>query len=82
MDFILTDHAEKRCLRRKIQREWIARALERPARIEDDPDDADLAHVLCLVPERAFRVLRVIYNETVDPVAIVTAYFDDEVKDL
>ncbi len=82
MNFVLTDHAEKRCIRRKIQRESIARALERPARIEDDPDDVDLAHVLYLVPERAFRVLRVIYNETVDPVAIVTAYFDDEVKDL
>ena len=38
-------------------------------------------HVLYPVPERAFRVLRVIYNEKVDPVAIVTAYFDDEVKD-
>lgn len=82
MNFVLTDHAEKRCIRRKIRREWIARALDHPARIEDDPDDVDLAHVLYLVPERAFRVLRVIYNETVDPVAIVTAYFDDEVKDL
>ena len=82
MDFVLTDHAEKRCSRRKIRREWIASALKQPARIEDDPDDPDLAHVLCLVPERAFRVLRVIYNETVAPVTIVTAYFDDEVKDL
>ncbi len=82
MNFVLTDHAEKRCIRRKIRREWIARALDHPARIEDDPDDVDLAHVLYLVPERAFRLLRVIYNETVDPVAIVTAYFDDEVKDL
>ena len=43
---------------------------------------ASLVHVLYPVPERAFRVLRVIYNETVDPVAIVTAYFDDEAKDL
>ena len=33
------------------------------------------------VPERAFRVLRVIYNKTLDPVAIVTAYFDDDVID-
>ena len=53
-----------------------------PARIEIDPDDETLVHVLYPVPERAFRVLRVIYNETLDPVAIVTAYFDDEVHDL
>ncbi len=31
--------------------------------------------------DRYFRVFRVIYNESVDPVAIATAYFDDEVKD-
>jgi hypothetical protein len=31
--------------------------------------------------ERYIRVFRVIYNESVDPVAIVTAYFDDEFKD-
>jgi hypothetical protein len=34
------------------------------------------------IPERGFRVLRVIYNETVEPVRIVTIYFDDEVTDL
>ena len=82
MDFVLTDHARKRCIRRRIQLEWIATALDRPARIENDAEDDSLMHVLYAVPERAFRVLRIIYNETVDPVAIVTAYFDDEVKDL
>jgi hypothetical protein len=39
-------------------------------------------HALRPIAERGFRVLRVIYNETDNPVAIVTAYFDDEVKDL
>jgi len=41
-----------------------------------------LLHALRPIAEHGFRVLRVIYNETVNPVAIVTAYFDDEVKDL
>jgi hypothetical protein len=82
MDFVLTDHARKRCLRRKIQDNWIQEALAHPARVESDAEDESLVHVLFPVPERAFRVLRVIYNETVDPVAIVTAYFDDEVHDL
>lgn len=56
--------------------------MTHPARIERDAEDECLVHVLYPVPERAFQVLRVIYNETVDPVAIVTAYFDDEVHDL
>jgi hypothetical protein len=82
MDFILTDHAKRRCARRKIQIEWIQRALEQPARIESDREDETLLHALYPVPERSFRVLRVIYNETLDPAAVVTAYFDDEVTDL
>jgi hypothetical protein len=56
--------------------------LQHPARIESDSEDDSLVHVLYPVPERGFRILRVIYNETVDPVTIVTAYFDDEVNDL
>lgn len=82
MDFVLTHHARKRCQRRQIQDAWIGQALTHPARIESDKEDESLVHVLYPVPERGFRVLRVIYNETVDPVAIVTAYFDDEVNDL
>lgn len=50
--------------------------------MESDRDDPSLVHVLRPIAERGFRVLRVIYNESNDPVAIVTAYFDDEVKDL
>lgn len=41
-----------------------------------------MAHVLRAIPEKGFRVLRVIYNETVDPVVVVTAFFDDEAADL
>jgi len=80
--YVLTEHARKRCARRRIEPGWIAQALDDPVRIEDDPDDSSLAHALWPVPERGFRVLRVIYNETVDPVAVVTVYFDDEVTEL
>jgi hypothetical protein len=45
-------------------------------------DDPSLVHVLRPIDERGFRVLRVIYNETNEPVTIVTAYLDDELKDL
>ena len=82
MDYIMTEHAIKRCLKRKILLEWVAAALSHPARTENDFDDPTLAHALFAVPEKGFRVLRVIYNETRDPVTVVTAYFDDEAIDL
>ena len=82
MDYTLTEHAEKRLRRRKIAPEWVATTLDHPARTENDHDDPDLAHALRPIPERGFRVLRVVYNETAEPVRVVTAYFDDEVTDL
>ncbi|QQO54229.1 MAG: DUF4258 domain-containing protein [Thiohalocapsa sp. PB-PSB1] len=80
MDFILTDHARKRCARRGIKEAWIWEALGNPAIIEQDVHESDLVHALWPVPEKGFRVLRVVYNETVDPVAVVTAFFDSKAK--
>jgi len=80
MDFKLTDHARKSCVRRGIKEAWIRRALENPATTEQDMLDSDIVHVLWPVPEKGFRTLRVIYNETVHPVAIVTAFFDSRAK--
>lgn len=82
MDYILTEHAKKRCLRRKVRPEWIVAALSHPARVESDEDDPSLVHALLPIPERGFRVLRVIYSETTEPLAVVTVYFDDGVNDL
>lgn len=67
---------------RGIRPEWIAAALDFPARTEIDALDPALAHVLLPIPERGFRVLRVIFNETTTPITIVTAYFDDKVKNI
>jgi len=50
--------------------------------MENDFDDPTLVHALRAIPEKGFRVLRVIYNETVDPMTVVTVYFDDEATDL
>lgn len=79
MRYHLTNHAKKRCIRRKIQLDWIQRALENPLRIEDDVDDPTLVHVLWAVPDQGFRLLRVIYNEQTNPISIVTAYFENEI---
>ena len=54
--------------------------MENPATIEGDVHDSDLVHALWPVPEKGFRILRVIYNETVYPVAVVTAFFDPKAK--
>lgn len=81
MDYILNDHARKRMLRRKIRAEWVAATSTDPGRIENDDFDPALAHALRPIPERGFRMLRVIYNETRDPVVVVAAYFDDEAHD-
>ncbi|WP_296701213.1 DUF4258 domain-containing protein [Thiocapsa sp. UBA6158] len=77
MDYALTDHARKRCIRRGIRADWIRQALEQHQHVESDAVDETLVHVLYPVPERGFRILRVIYNETLEPVTVVTAYFDD-----
>ncbi|MDP2828482.1 MAG: DUF4258 domain-containing protein [Sulfuricellaceae bacterium] len=82
MEYALTEHARKRCIKRKIRLEWVAAAVAHPSRTENDEDDSTLVHALLAIPERNFRVLRVIYNETADPVVVVTAYFDDGATDL
>ncbi|KAA6184208.1 DUF4258 domain-containing protein [Thiohalocapsa marina] len=82
MEYVLTDHARKRCARRGIALERLDRVLTYPTRTEPDADDPSLVHARLPVPERAFRERRVIYNERRDPVANVTAYFDDGVNDL
>jgi len=82
MNYVLTEHARKRCVIRKIREEWIVATLEHPARTENDHDDPTLAHALRPIPEKGFRVLRVIYNESLDPVTVVTVFFDDEVTDV
>ena len=81
MDYVLTDHARKRCKKRRIQDEWILATIEHPARTENDEIDPTVVHALRAIPERGFRVLRVIYKETADPITVVTVYFDDKASD-
>ena len=78
MDYLLSDHARKRMQKRKIRLEWVENTLTDPLDTESDEVDPTLVHALRPIPERGFRVLRVIYNETRNPVVVVTAYFDSE----
>jgi hypothetical protein len=61
---------------RKIKPEWIRAAIENPDKTENDAADHTLAHALKAIPEKGFKILRVVYNETTEPVTIITAYFD------
>jgi hypothetical protein len=76
MKFKLSDHAEKRLRQRKIKPEWVRVAIENPDKTENDAEDHTLAHALKAIPEKGFKILRVVYNETTEPVTIITAYFE------
>ncbi len=72
----LSAHAARVLAEREIPVAWIERVLSMPERTEPDAVDPMLRHALGRIPERDDRVLRVIYNQAVQPWRIVTAYFD------
>jgi hypothetical protein len=72
----LTAHAATVIAEREIELSWVERALTNPERTEPDRFDASLTHALVRIEERDQRVLRVVYNASVHPLRVVTAYFD------
>ncbi len=71
-----TSHAETVMIARSIAGQWVEAVLSNPERIEPHRDDPELKHALGRIPERAGRVLRVVYNDSVVPIRVVTVYFD------
>ena len=74
--WVLSQHARTVISEQCISLEWIAAALFAPDRVETDPADEQLTHVLRRIPAADHRVLRVVYNGTGSPAVIVTAFFD------
>ena len=74
--FTVTAHAGVVLQARGIEREWVARALDAPSRVETDREDPSLRHALVAIAERESRVLRVVYRPSADEALVVTAYFD------
>ena len=74
--FTLTAHAQTVIAERSIDPEWIAHVLLNPERIEGSQDDHTLRYAMGRIPEYGNRVLRVVYNGSVEPVRVVTVYFD------
>lgn len=78
--FKLTKHAATTVTRRGIKAEWIERVLSEPESTEADASDRELTHALAGIAEHGNRVLRVIYNDSVHPPRVVTAYFDRRLR--
>lgn len=74
--FTLSRHAITAITERAINSEWIERVLSDPERIENDATDPNLRHAIGRISENGGRVLRVVYNGSVEPMRVVTAYFD------
>lgn len=80
MEYELSHHAADMLLRRGIRREWLELALDSPQRIEKDPDDPAIVHHLRTIEACEGRVLRVLYNDTVAPVRVVSVFLDRRMK--
>jgi hypothetical protein len=76
VQYRLTAHAKKTIAERGISLAWIDRVLGNPLVLESDKEDPTLRHALGRIPERSDRILRVVYNETVKPWSVVTAFLD------
>ena len=78
--YVLSAHAETVIKERSISSEWLERILEKPEKADSDKTDPRLTHALGRISEHGNRVLRVVYNPTVDPATVVTAYFDKAMR--
>lgn len=76
MKYTLTEHAKKMLTEREIRLEWLERALHEPALCRPDPNDPALECRYRPVPELEGRVLRAVINITVEPVRVVSVFFD------
>jgi hypothetical protein len=76
----LTAHAATVIAEREIDPDWVRRVLSGPDWTETDQSDPSLTHALGRIAERDHRVLRVVYNASVDPLHVVTAYFDRRLR--
>ena len=81
MSYVLTEHAKESLQRRSnIQLHWLERAITSPHRIEKDVTDPELTHYLLKIEDFEGRVLRVIVNQSVDPMRVITAFFDRNMR--
>jgi len=66
---------------RGISEEWVRRVVQAPTAVRADSVDPSLVHALAPIAERDGRVLRVVYNREVEPIRVVTAFFDRTMRE-
>ena len=78
----VSNHAVQQMEKRQIKQTWIREVLINPIAIESDPKDADLKWAFGKVDcqDGLTRVLKVVYNDRVTPLKIVTIHFDRKAK--
>ena len=80
MKYELTQHATKALAEREISLAWVERTLDSPELKAPDPDDPAVQRLFRRIPEFGNRVLRVAVNTTVEPVRVVSVFFDRTMK--
>ena len=80
MEFELTKHAHEAAAEREILVEWIRRTLEEPQLVVPEPGDPTVERRFRRIPEHGNRILRVAVNIAVDPIRVVSVFFDRKMK--
>jgi hypothetical protein len=80
MTYTVSKHAKKMLAEREIPLEWLERTLNEPALRQPDPDDAALERRYRPIPEFDGRVLRVVVNPGVEPLRVVSVFFDRNMR--
>jgi hypothetical protein len=78
--YALSEHAKKVLAEREIPLEWLERTLNEPALRQPDRHDPSLERRYRPIPEFEGRVLRVVVNPSVDPVRVVSVFFDRSMR--
>jgi len=76
----LSRHSKDVISERYIRLAWLEQVLDSPELVEADRDDPELMHHVGRIKEHGNRALRVVFNNSVSPVRIVTVYFDRKLK--
>ena len=79
---LVSNHAVQQMGKRQIKQTWIREVLINPIAVESDPKDTDLKWAFGKIDcqDGVTRVLKIVYNDQVTPLKIVTIHFDRRAK--
>ena len=80
MKFTLSAHAIAAMTARRIPETWVRDVLANPDQLTLDSIDPTLRHAIGPIAQNQGRVLRVVYNGSVEPWHVVTVFFDRRLR--